>query len=241
MPCTHAMHLRHAHATRSHAHAHAHAMRTPCARPSLHHRRQAGRAGGRRGRRGLHARMGARAERHVPHTKRTRTPRRLRRVRTGYAYPPPAWCTYRRRRAACPQGPACCSYCEGARTRLGRSVRTAYCGTPGRTSTPSRTPRCATACTRAEQGARASAHRHRRSPRLRRRRHLRRRRRPPASRTARALRLAAGRQPAELLVRPPSCDVCLSADLLPSVSLRETKKLWASTRRCPPTHATGAP
>ena len=26
-------------------------------------------------------------------------------VRTGYAYEPPALCTYRRRRAACPQGP----------------------------------------------------------------------------------------------------------------------------------------
>ena len=32
----------------------------------------------------------------------TRTPRRLRWVRTGYAYQPPALCTYRTRRAACP-------------------------------------------------------------------------------------------------------------------------------------------
>jgi hypothetical protein len=40
----------------------------------------------------------------------TRTPRRLRRVRTGYAYQPPALSTYRRRRAACPQGPAYCMY-----------------------------------------------------------------------------------------------------------------------------------
>ena len=40
----------------------------------------------------------------------TRTPRRLRWVRTGYAYQPPALDTYRRRRAACPQGPAYCTY-----------------------------------------------------------------------------------------------------------------------------------
>ena len=40
----------------------------------------------------------------------TRTPRRLRWVRTGYAYQPPALGTYRRRRAACPQGPAYCTY-----------------------------------------------------------------------------------------------------------------------------------
>ena len=39
-----------------------------------------------------------------PEPKLTRTPRGLRRVRTGYAYQPPAYCTYRRRRAACPQG-----------------------------------------------------------------------------------------------------------------------------------------
>ena len=36
----------------------------------------------------------------------TRAPRGLRWVRTGYAYRPPALGTYRRRRAACPQGPA---------------------------------------------------------------------------------------------------------------------------------------
>ena len=34
----------------------------------------------------------------------TRTPRGLRRVRTGYAYQRPAYCTYHRRRVACPQG-----------------------------------------------------------------------------------------------------------------------------------------
>ena len=40
----------------------------------------------------------------------TRTPRGLRRVRTRYAYQPPALCMYRRRRAACPQGPTSCTY-----------------------------------------------------------------------------------------------------------------------------------
>ena len=40
----------------------------------------------------------------------TRTPRGLRWVRTGYTYQPPALGTYRRRRAACPQGPAYCTY-----------------------------------------------------------------------------------------------------------------------------------
>ena len=40
----------------------------------------------------------------------TRTPRGLRWVRTGYAYQPPALGTYRRRRVACPQGPAYCTY-----------------------------------------------------------------------------------------------------------------------------------
>ena len=40
----------------------------------------------------------------------TRTPRGLRWVRTGYAYQPPALCTYRTRRAACPQGPTYCAY-----------------------------------------------------------------------------------------------------------------------------------
>ena len=38
----------------------------------------------------------------------TRTPRGLRWVRTGYAYQSPALGTYRRRRAACLQGSACC-------------------------------------------------------------------------------------------------------------------------------------
>ena len=42
--------------------------------------------------------------------KLTRVLRRLRRVRTGYAYQPPALGTYRRRRAACPQGPTYCTY-----------------------------------------------------------------------------------------------------------------------------------
>ena len=46
----------------------------------------------------------------------TRTPRRLRWVRTGYAYQPPALGTYRRRRAALPQGP--------------RTVRTGYAYQP---------------------------------------------------------------------------------------------------------------
>ena len=45
-----------------------------------------------------------------PDARLTRTPRGLRRVRTGYAYRPPALGTYRRRRAACPQGPAHCTY-----------------------------------------------------------------------------------------------------------------------------------
>jgi len=39
-----------------------------------------------------------------------RAPRAYRTARTGYAYRPPACCTYRRRRAACPQGPTCCTY-----------------------------------------------------------------------------------------------------------------------------------
>ena len=42
--------------------------------------------------------------------KLTRTPRGLRWVRTGYAYQPPALGTYRRRRAACPQGPTYSTY-----------------------------------------------------------------------------------------------------------------------------------
>ena len=40
----------------------------------------------------------------------TRTPRGLRRARTRYAYQPPAYCTYQRRRAACPQGPTYRTY-----------------------------------------------------------------------------------------------------------------------------------
>jgi hypothetical protein len=40
----------------------------------------------------------------------TRAPRGLRWVRTGYAYQPPALGTYRTRRAACPHGPAHCTY-----------------------------------------------------------------------------------------------------------------------------------
>ena len=40
----------------------------------------------------------------------TRAPRGLRWVRTGYAYQPPALGTYRTHRAACPQGPAYCTY-----------------------------------------------------------------------------------------------------------------------------------
>ena len=43
-----------------------------------------------------------------PRPELTRTPRGLR-----YAYPPPAYCTHRRRRAACPQGATHCTY--GAR------------------------------------------------------------------------------------------------------------------------------
>jgi GTPase SAR1 family protein len=37
-------------------------------------------------------------------------PGAYRTARTGYAYPPPAYCTYQRRRAACPQGPTHCTY-----------------------------------------------------------------------------------------------------------------------------------
>jgi hypothetical protein len=70
----------------------------------------------------------------------TRTPRRLRWVRTGYAYQPPALGTYRTRRAACPQGPAYCTYwvrvAASAVPRLWRyrvlwHPGTAYSGTPG--------------------------------------------------------------------------------------------------------------
>ena len=51
----------------------------------------------------------------------TRTPRGLR-WGTGYAYPPPALGTYRRRRAACPQGPAYCTY--GVRAYQPRAYHT---------------------------------------------------------------------------------------------------------------------
>ena len=43
-------------------------------------------------------------------SKLTRTSRGLRTVRTGYAYQPPACCTYQRRRAACPGGRHDCTY-----------------------------------------------------------------------------------------------------------------------------------
>ena len=55
----------------------------------------------------------------------TRAPRRLRGVRAGSAYQPPALCTYRRRRAACPQGPTSCVLA------LGVPARAAPRGTPG--------------------------------------------------------------------------------------------------------------
>jgi hypothetical protein len=49
---------------------------------------------------------------HAPELTRVRwlSPPGLRAVRTGYAYQPPAYCTYRRRRAACAQGPTHCTY-----------------------------------------------------------------------------------------------------------------------------------
>ena len=50
----------------------------------------------------------------------TRTPRGLRRVRTRYAYEPPAYCTYRRRRAACTQGPTYRTYRAPWHPRLAR-------------------------------------------------------------------------------------------------------------------------
>ena len=55
----------------------------------------------------------------------TRTPRGLRWVRTGYAYQPPALGTYRRRREACPQGPAYCTHrpCVPWHPRRGRAKR----------------------------------------------------------------------------------------------------------------------
>ena len=52
--------------------------------------------------------MGVPARRCQPQL--ARAPRAYRTARTGYAYRPPACCTYRRRRAACPQGPTCCTY-----------------------------------------------------------------------------------------------------------------------------------
>ena len=54
------------------------------------------------------------------------TSRGLRTVRTGYAYQPPAWCAYRRRRAACPV-----LYVLRTPTSLGRAGRTACRGTTG--------------------------------------------------------------------------------------------------------------
>ena len=59
----------------------------------------------------------------------TRTSRGLRTVRTGYVYQPPACCTYRRHRAACPGRPLL--YVRRTRTSLRRAVRTAYHATPG--------------------------------------------------------------------------------------------------------------
>ena len=52
-------------------------------------------------------------------------------ARTGYACQPPACCTHRRRRAACPCGPILYVRRTRTRTSLGRAVRTAYRGTPG--------------------------------------------------------------------------------------------------------------
>ena len=70
--------------------------------------------------------------------KLTRTPCGLQLVRTGYAYQPPV--SYRRRRAACPQGPVYCTYWVRV-TSLGRTVRTAYRGNPGGSpSRPTRVP-----------------------------------------------------------------------------------------------------
>ena len=57
---------------------------------------------------------------------------------TGCTYRPPAQCTYRRRRAACLQGPTTrCAY--GVRSSLGRAGRTAYRGYHPRL-TPQRPP-----------------------------------------------------------------------------------------------------
>ena len=84
-------------------------------------------------------------------TQLTRTPRGLRRVRTGDAYQRPALGTYRRRREAWPQGPACL-YVLGTRTSHGRTVRTAHRGTPG----PSRTTRLSWRTPRARRRRRAA-------------------------------------------------------------------------------------
>ena len=62
----------------------------------------------------------------------TRTPRRLRWVRTGCAYQPPALGTYRTHRAACPQGPACCTHWVRVPASGGRTLRTPHRVTPGR-------------------------------------------------------------------------------------------------------------
>ena len=67
----------------------------------------------------------------------TRTSRSLNTVRTGYAYHPPACCTYRRRGAACPWAPrtvrAPARYVRRTRTRtsLGCTIRTAHRVTTG--------------------------------------------------------------------------------------------------------------
>ena len=63
-------------------------------------------------------------------TELTRAPRCLRWVRTGDACQPPAYCTYRTRRAACPQGATYCTYWvrvpASAVPYVPRTVRTAY-------------------------------------------------------------------------------------------------------------------
>ena len=53
----------------------------------------------------------------------TRTSRSLRAVRMGYAYQPPACCTYRRRRAACPKAPRTAA-CQPRACRTYRVPRT---------------------------------------------------------------------------------------------------------------------
>ena len=69
----------------------------------------------------------------VPPPVLTRTPQSPRTVGTGYARLPPACGTYLRRRAACPggRGDEMCTVRIPA-SGLGRAVRTAYRGNPGR-------------------------------------------------------------------------------------------------------------